>query len=64
MGRSNANARPRERIPKLKARPNFRIEVRIADKPYKVSGDIRPGWIVAEGRVVIERHEPGEERDC
>ncbi|ATW24139.1 hypothetical protein DCMF_04500 [Candidatus Formimonas warabiya] len=51
MPRKNCNARLRERGKKIKAQPNFRIEVDIPSRPWRLINDFRPGVIVAEARI-------------
>lgn len=53
MGRKNSNARQRAESRKIKAKPNFQVQVYIPSRPYRTTGDIRPGWVVAEGRVMV-----------
>jgi hypothetical protein len=53
MPRKNHKERERERGRKTKVKPNIKVQVYIPSKPYRTTGDISPGWVVAEGRVRI-----------
>lgn len=53
MGRKNSNARQRAENRKIKVQPNIRITVYIPSRPYRSRDDHRPGWVVAEGRVMV-----------
>ena len=50
MGRKNSNARKVIMPKKLKVQPDVQIEWR--QVRYKPHNDIRPGVVVAEGRVM------------
>jgi hypothetical protein len=52
MGRKNSNARQLTGSRKIKVKPNFRVQVYIPSRPYRVKGDPSPGLVVAEGRVM------------